>query len=225
MPILPPILPVITQQAEKKKLPVELTPEERAKFVRKKAGLQKEESEASRKELQDLSDRYRMLLAIRKSFSDEFAGNRIRALGELENKLERRYGDLPLVKDVVSEGQGDWWSKYQEAKNIVRHDLFGGNLTEGEAEEFAKQDIGPEIKPTSVKATMDWQLGLLADKLNRRVNYWNQKGAENIESIMGEDVFDDVRSRSVIPDLIKKGISPSGKIKEPKSFKHLWQDE
>jgi hypothetical protein len=181
---------------------IALSPEEKRSAVREELKLDNP-SDKARGELELQADQYRKLLQLRHEFKDEFAGNRFEALGNLENRIDYSFGDTALGRMVATPGQDSFWRKYAALRNEIRHSRFGGALSEHELAEFLKQDITPGGSPSSVRGAIDEQLWDLSDKMRRRIEYWQQTGADAkaLRKMVGEDVFDEVRMRSVIPTL------------------------
>lgn len=51
----------------------------------------------------------------------------------------------------------DWWRRYQDFKNEVRHGKFGGALTPTEKAQFDKQSIDPGMDPKRIQAALGQQ--------------------------------------------------------------------
>ena len=127
----------------------QLTPEERTKALRVKAGLETaaaapKPKEVSDKTLSDFTESGGVLADIDElsgRFKPEFAGKWFEVGAEAQN-LAGRKGVAPGYKD-----QATWWSDYAERRNVARNTLFGSAVTKPEKEEFAKQDISPGMDP------------------------------------------------------------------------------
>jgi len=142
------------EQEEEKPTPSEferviaqLTPEEKAKALRVKAGLEtspEKKEKVSDKTLSDFSESGATLADIDElttRFKPEYAGKWLESGAEAQN-LAGRKGILPGYKD-----QATWWSDYAERRNVARNTLFGSAVTKPEKEEFAKADISPGMDP------------------------------------------------------------------------------
>lgn len=100
-------------------------------------------------------------------FKDAYAGNTI--TGGAENFL----GGLGFEKD---KGQTQWWQDYQAHKNEVRHGLFGGALTPGEAAEYDKQDITPRMDPGQIRKNLARQKEIVDTALSRLGRVYEKGG-------------------------------------------------
>ncbi len=184
-----------------------LPPLEEERPAKKKAAKPVELSESAAKDLEAMADEYATLLKLRRTFKKDYAGSFFHFLGETENELSRREWGEPFA----TPGQGDWWAEYAaKIRNKIRHALFGGNLTEYEMSEFEEEDIGPGDHSEFVKSRIDFKLGTLADELYRRMNYRKALGVDEgtLHELIGPDIVEDIRVRTLIPDMIKKGSEP-----------------
>jgi hypothetical protein len=137
----------------------QLTPEERAKAIRVKAGLEtaagKEKAkDVSDKTLSDFADAGETLTNLddlTKRFKPDFAGKWLETGAEAQN-LAGRKGFSEKYKD-----QAQWWSDYAERRNVLRNTLFGSAVTKGEAAEFLKADITPGMDPDLVQKKLERQ--------------------------------------------------------------------
>jgi len=146
-------------QEEEKRAPTadeiiasQLNPEDRPAFWRTKAGLQEA---AGKKKEKDVSDTTLQIFTegggaindlddLKTRFKPEYAGKYFQRVGEGQNILGKK-GVLPNYKD-----QAQWWSDYQERKNILRSSLFGATVTKPELAEFVKADITEDTDPSLV---------------------------------------------------------------------------
>jgi len=153
-------------QEEEKRAPTadeiiasQLTPEDRPAFWRTKAGLQEA---AGKKKEKDVSDTTLQVFTegggaindlddLKTRFKPEYAGKVLQSVGEAQNVL----GKKGVAKGYSDQAQ--WWSDYQERKNILRNSLFGATVTKPELAEFLKSDITEDTDPK-----------LVADKLAKQ---------------------------------------------------------
>jgi hypothetical protein len=135
----------------------QLKPEDRPAFWRTKAGLDKP---AEKKK--DVSDTTLQIFTegggainelddLKTRFKPDFAGKYLQSIGEIQNALGKK-GVAPNYSD-----QAQWWSDYQERKNVLRNTLFGAAVTKPELAEFLKADITEDTDPK-----------LIEDKLKRQ---------------------------------------------------------
>lgn len=148
------------EQEEEKPTPSEferiigqLTPEEKAKAIRVKAGL---ETAAEKPKQKDVSDTTLQVFTegggaindlddLKSRFKPEFAGKLLQSVGEAQNVL----GKKGVAKGYTDQAQ--WWSDYQERKNILRNTLFGATVTKPELAEFLKADITEDTDPKLIQ--------------------------------------------------------------------------
>jgi len=127
----------------------QLTPEDRARAIRVKAGL---ETAAEKPKAKDVSDTTLQVFTegggaindlddLKARFKPEYAGKVLQSVGEAQNVL----GKKGVVKGYSDQAQ--WWSDYQERKNILRNSLFGATVTKPELAEFLKADITEDTDP------------------------------------------------------------------------------
>lgn len=82
-------------------------------------------------------------------FRDDYGGFVSDFVGETANAIARRTpGESP---------RADWWSQYQERKNIVRNQLFGSALTATEKAEFDRAAISPGQSPEVIRQNLERQ--------------------------------------------------------------------
>lgn len=89
---------------------------------------------------------------LRDTFDDSFGGFRSGFMGGLDNLRKRNLPDSLGGEDP--KGQVEWWSRYQDQKNLIRHTLFGSALTATEKAEFDKANIDPGMKPDKIRANL-----------------------------------------------------------------------
>jgi hypothetical protein len=127
----------------------QLPPDERAKALRVKAGLEEaagkkkdisdtlltsmEEKGGALTNLEDLSTR----------FKPDYAGKIANTVGEAQNVAGSR--------GIGWKDQAVWWSDYAERRNVLRNTLFGSAVTATEKAEFEKADIAPGMDPEVIK--------------------------------------------------------------------------
>jgi len=145
----------VQQPSEFDRVLSQLSPEERAKAIRVKAGL---EDRASGSKLpfnamKEFSERGNLLTSydeLGSKFKPEFGGKGLALVGDVQNWIGSRkaegYGD-----------QADWWSEYYRQANQARAELFGATLTKGEAAAFAKTDINPGMDPIQIQKNLNRQ--------------------------------------------------------------------
>jgi hypothetical protein len=83
-------------------------------------------------------------------FQDGYAGYKIPGVGSLANFAGRNIG-------MGMTDQAQWWSDYQNEKNITRNRLFGSALTATEKAEFDKANIEPGMRPDVVRNNLERQ--------------------------------------------------------------------
>jgi hypothetical protein len=198
-------------QEEEKPTPTEferilgqLSPEERAKALRVKAGLDvgagKEKKEkVSDKTLSDFSESGATLADIDElsgRFKPDFAGKLFEAGAEAQNLVGRK-GLSPGFKD-----QAQWWSDYAERRNVARNTLFGSAVTKPEKEEFAKADITPGMDPDVIKQKLARQREIARTAAYKLAKAKELQGfdLEPIEAALGYKLTD-----------LEKGIQPPKK--------------
>jgi hypothetical protein len=86
------------------------------------------------------------------TFDDSFGGSWSGTLGDLDNLAKRNLPDGFGGADP--KGQADWWSRYQNQKNLIRNRLFGSALTATEKAEFDKANIDPGMKADVIRKNL-----------------------------------------------------------------------
>jgi hypothetical protein len=134
----------------------QLSPEDRAKAIRVKAGLDERAGGGNKlpfKAIEEFSEKGNILATydeLGNKFNPEFAGKGLGVIGDVQNWIGSRkmagYGD-----------QADWWSDYYRQRNQARNALFGSALTKTEAAAFEKTDINPGMDPDQIKLNLDRQ--------------------------------------------------------------------
>ena len=115
-------------------------------------------------------------------FKDEYAGNTL--TGGLENTLQAKGLDFGMA----SPGQRDWWARFGSTDNVIRNDLFGASLTDGEKASYAATTVDPSMDPKIVKENLGRRREILAKALARKTNFLKAQGysREAIEALAGE---------------------------------------
>lgn len=93
------------------------------------------------------------------SFQDDFAGNAM--TGELENWAQQKFG-------FGTPGQRDWWARFRATDNVIRNDLFGASLTEGEKAAYEATTISPSMDPAVIRQNLATRQGIVEKSLSRR---------------------------------------------------------
>lgn len=122
---------------------------------------------------------------LKSGFKQEYGGFKSSLLGDAKKEYESRFGQ---GSDFV-----DWWQKYQEQKNIVRHELYGSALTETEKSEFDKANIHPGMAPKQIEINLSRQEALnkrAAAKLARAYTASKRyDSAQVVEAVGGKDAM------------------------------------
>jgi hypothetical protein len=74
-----------------------------------------------------------------------------------------------VVGKDVAEG-ATWWQGYNDYKNVVRHELYGGALTPGEIKVFESANITPAMDPKQIQANLERQKEVVQNGLKRKAN-------------------------------------------------------
>lgn len=132
------------------------------------------------------------------TFKPEYAGYKVKAVGEAANLAGR---NLPagMLPPGVAEG-ANWWQGYDRYKNVIRNDLFGSALTKSEISAFEAADITPGMDPAIVQKNLARQKSIIENGLTRKANAMIEAGYEpkTIASAYGLD-------------LAKLGVDATGK--------------
>ena len=146
----------VQQPSEFDRLLSQLSPEERAKAIRVKAGLDERAGSGNKlpfsaiKEFTERGNIVKSYDELGGKFKPEFGGKGLSVVGDVQNWIGSRkaegYGD-----------QADWWSEYYRQANQARAELFGATLTKGEGAAFAKTDINPGMDPKQIQKNLDRQ--------------------------------------------------------------------
>ncbi len=110
------------------------------------------------------------------TFKPEFAGYKVKAVGELANLAGR---NLPssVVPENVAKG-ADWWQGYDRYKNVIRNDLFGSALTKSEISAFESADITPGMDPGAIQKNLARQKTIIETGLQRKASAMVEAGYE-----------------------------------------------
>lgn len=129
--------------------------------------------------LSALVDQYAGLKNAAIGFEDDFAGNAIG--GEVENWAQGILG-------TGTPGQRDWWSAFRSTDNLIRNDLFGASLTDGEKRAYEQTTVSPSMKPEIVRQNVARRVEILRKGLERQVDRYRAAGFNEaeIEALAGE---------------------------------------
>jgi len=110
------------------------------------------------------------------TFKPEYAGYKVKAVGELANMAGR---NLPssMVPENVAKG-ADWWQGYDRYKNVIRNDLFGSALTKSEIAAFESADITPGMDPGIIQKNLARQRTIIETGLQRKASAMVEAGYE-----------------------------------------------
>lgn len=114
-------------------------------------------------------------------FNDNYAGQPL--TGRMMNAVGRTFGD---------NGQAQWWQDYDAQANIVRNELFGSALSEGEQRAWEQAAINPGMNPKQIKANLNRQNEIVTKALRRLSDVYRKGGynQEQINSIMPSGSID-----------------------------------
>lgn len=112
-------------------------------------------------------------------FKNDFAGNAL--TGEVENWGQGLFG-------TGTPGQRDWWSNFRSADNLIRNQLFGASLTEGEKRAFEQTTISPSMKPEIVRQNLERRVEIARKALERNTDRLRAAGynEDEIAAAIGE---------------------------------------
>lgn len=118
--------------------------------------------------------------SINDTFNDDFGGN---WLGGVEN-VAQGYSPVP----VGTPGQRDWWSSLYEIDNIIRNDLFGASLTQGEKQAYARTTVTPGMNANEIRKNLARREEIMRGALSRYVEGLKAGGwsAQEIDALMGD---------------------------------------
>lgn len=114
-------------------------------------------------------------------FSDKYAGYKFG--GSVANAAGR------LGIGEAADGQAQWWQQYDRHKNVVRNELFGASLTEGEKQAFEAADVNPNMSAAVIRQNLAKQQQILRRALKRKADVWRAQGynADAINAATGMD--------------------------------------
>jgi hypothetical protein len=119
------------------------------------------------------------------SFRDELSGTP--ALAEVQNTLGK-YQPLGFGKGYAD--QSNWWSNYNEQKNIVRNKLFGSALTATEKAAFDKATISEGMEAAEIRRRLKQQQRAAARAYNKLRSQFGAAGY-NVEDLEAADEGED----------------------------------
>ena len=211
-------------EIQSKKIPSEfdsilsqLSPEDRAKAVRVKAGLEEAAGKAKQKDVSDTT------LQV---FTE--GGGALADLDNLSDRFKPEYGGK--LFETIAEGQNlagskgfgykdqsQWWSDYAERRNVLRNSLFGSAVTKPEKEEFLKADITPGMDSDLIKEKLARQREVARAAAYKLAKAKELQGfdIEPIEAAIGYKLTD--LEKSTKPKKIEKTDQP--KIVDFRSLK------
>lgn len=145
-------------------------------------------------------------------FSDDYAGAGygVPGVGAVQNWAgQRGLGGEGLKR------QSDWWSDYQNQKNLTRNALFGSALTATEKAEFDKANIEPGMDPTQVRKNLLRQQEAARAAAAKLAQSWAKQGysREAIESAVGFSIDELGTPKMRTPDELYKGAGIGGGAK------------
>lgn len=121
------------------------------------------------------------------TFKDEFSG--YGRGGESTMWIAR---NLPILTGPTTESASTWWQDYDRYKNVVRNELFGSALTEGEQRAFESADITPNMDPKQIRANLGRQKQAAESALAKTTRGLKASGyaPEAIEGAIGRPLDD-----------------------------------
>ncbi|MGN7160834.1 portal protein [Sphingomonas sp. SAFR-052] len=93
-------------------------------------------------------------------FKDDFGGNTL--TGETENWLQ-------VLTGLGTTGQRDWWSNFRATDNLIRNELFGASLTDGEKKAYDATTVTPRMAPSEIRRNLQRRVRIAETALARRV--------------------------------------------------------
>lgn len=129
--------------------------------------------------LSALLDSYSGLKNAALGFQNDFAGNAIG--GEVENWAQGILG-------TGTPGQRDWWSAFRATDNLIRNDLFGASLTDGEKRAYEQTTVSPSMRPEIIRQNLQRRVEIARKGLERQIDRYRATGFSEpeIEAIAGE---------------------------------------
>lgn len=105
---------------------------------------------------------YNTMSGLSSGFKDNYAASvPFDAVGNIENTIGNKLG-------VGFKEQGDWWRRYQEFVNEVRHGKFGASLTPNEKAEFGKQIVSVGMNPNVIREYVQRQENIMHSAIARK---------------------------------------------------------
>lgn len=128
-------------------------------------------------------------------FQDDFAGNAL--TGELENWAQSKIG-------TGTPGQRDWWANFRTADNLIRNELFGASLTEGEKAAYEQTTVDPSMTPAEVRRNLTRRVEVARDILRRRVGrIYSVYNKDEVEAALGDYLGE------LLPEAAPEGAPPA----------------
>jgi len=200
-----------------------LTKQQLNEALLRKARLQADPTGEQLKLIGDLSNQYREFAKLKADLegAPDYVGALTDWTGDIESGIEAKTaGEKTGIAGMANKllnltpGQADFWARYAEQVNVIRHDLFGGQLTDGEAEQFKKQSMTPGHSPEMAGKRIDHQLDVLANKLNGLANGLTRSNVpvETIRAVASPPVFDDIVERAAKEE---RAFRPTMKQRQP----------
>lgn len=109
------------------------------------------------------SDQLQNLLQLSDGFDDNFFGKGASVLGDLQNKAYETLG-------IGDQKQVDWWKNYNMMDNIVKHDLYGSNFTDGERRDWDKATITTATNAQQARMNLERRIQIVHAALMRQAN-------------------------------------------------------
>jgi hypothetical protein len=198
----------VQQPSEFDRVLSQLSPEDRAKAIRVKAGLDERAGSGNKlpfKAVEDFSEKGNILATydeLGNKFNPEYAGKGLGVIGDVQNWIGSRkmagYGD-----------QADWWSDYYRQRNQARNALFGSALTKTEAAAFEKTDINPGMDPVQIQKNLDRQREVARRAAYKLGSAIVEQGYDKkiVEKALGYEL-DQLQGRKSLVDEKKAGGDP-----------------
>lgn len=119
-------------------------------------------SDAMLTKFSDDVSKYNLMSGLSSGFKDNYAASvPLDVVGGIENTIGSKLG-MGLAD------QADWWRRYQEFVNEVRHGSFGAALTPQEKAQFDKQIVSVGMQPSVIRQFVQNQEKLLYGALSRK---------------------------------------------------------
>jgi hypothetical protein len=136
-------------------------------------------------------------------------------LGSVENALQGTF-------NMGTPGQAQWWARFAELDNIVRNQLFGASLTEGEQAAWDRTTINPRMSPAQIRQNLTERLEIARNALQRdartyRANGYNPDAiAEQLgdyRSLLNDDSAQETW-RGLVQGAQAGGVAQNGEIED-----------